>query len=190
MTPRPREQGYYPPTSYETVTEYEPYPDQPADLPYQVPYEPEYPQQTIAAMPPRERETTIPQAVRHLVRNATTFHGREDRATFWLGALGIVGSLAVAAILAMTMVLMLGFGLGSAVAGPMVVLSAALLGLGGLGGLVTLLSGGVRRLHDTGLPGWLLALWFIPFGWVAVLVLLARPGQPRRNGFGPDPAAR
>ena len=62
--------------------------------------------------------------------------------------------------------------------------------LGGFGALLTVVGGGVRRLHDTGLPGWLLALWFVPFGWIGVVVLLSRPSEPRRNRYGPDPAAR
>ncbi len=185
---RPREPGYVPAPSYETVTEYEPYPGAPTDLPYEVPYAPEYPHQAMHHVV-REQGPTLPDSVRELLRNTGVFQGRTTRSSFWLGALGIVGTLAVATIIAVTLVLIVGISIGGSAAGVMVALTGGLLVLGGLGSLFTLASAGVRRLHDSGLPGWLLALWFVPFGWIAVVVLLARPGQARRNGFGPDPDA-
>jgi uncharacterized membrane protein YhaH (DUF805 family) len=39
-----------------------------------------------------------------------------------------------------------------------------------------------RRLHDTGLPGPMSFLWFIPvIGWIIVLILLALPSKPHKR---------
>ncbi len=189
MTQRPREPGHVPPVSYEDVLEYEPYPDRAAEVPGVVTYEPDYPQQTMARVV-GDQPPTIAQAVRALLRDWGAFHGRTSRPVFWLGTLGLVGSLAVAGFVVLMLTLVVGVVLGSGPAALLLGITGTLLGLAGVGAAVTLLSGGIRRLHDSGLPGWLLALWFLPFGWIAVVVLLARTGQPGRNGFGPDPAAR
>ena len=169
MTSRPDEPGYVPAVAYEEVSEYEPYPVAPADLPAQVPYAPDYPHQTVATVP--DGQPTLPQATRTLVGQLGRFDGRLPRSTFWLGVLGVLGAFTLVATLATA-------------------LAGGLLMLGGFGALLTVVGGGVRRLHDTGLPGWLLALWFVPFGWIGVVVLLSRPSEPRRNRYGPDPAAR
>lgn len=43
----------------------------------------------------------------------------------------------------------------------------------------------VRRLHDTGLSGWLWWLQLIPVvGWLALVVLWCRPGEPTPNRYG------
>jgi len=54
--------------------------------------------------------------------------------------------------------------------------------------LVPNLAAGVRRLHDTGKPGWFLLLWLIPIvGWVVIIVFLAKAGNPGPNQYGnPD----
>lgn len=39
-----------------------------------------------------------------------------------------------------------------------------------------------RRFHDTGLPGPIFFLWFIPvIGWIIVLILLARGSKPEKR---------
>ncbi|EXF23916.1 hypothetical protein BG28_09205 [Nesterenkonia sp. AN1] len=39
-----------------------------------------------------------------------------------------------------------------------------------------------RRFHDTGLPGPVFFLWFIPIiGWIIVLILLARGSKPEKR---------
>ena len=43
----------------------------------------------------------------------------------------------------------------------------------------------VRRLHDTGVTGWLALLAFVPFGPVFLLYLAARRGDPGENRWGP-----
>lgn len=45
-----------------------------------------------------------------------------------------------------------------------------------------------RRLHDTGMSGWWQLLGLIPIiGWVIVIILTIRPGQPGANQYGQNP---
>jgi uncharacterized membrane protein YhaH (DUF805 family) len=56
--------------------------------------------------------------------------------------------------------------------------------------LAPVLSIGARRLHDTGLSGWLQLINLIPFiGWIIMIVLFARKGNLAENEFGPVPVA-
>jgi uncharacterized membrane protein YhaH (DUF805 family) len=48
----------------------------------------------------------------------------------------------------------------------------------------------VRRLHDVGGAGWMLVFLVPVVGQVLMLVWLTRPGVPRLNRFGPEPAKR
>ena len=46
----------------------------------------------------------------------------------------------------------------------------------------------IRRLHDTGKTGWLLALLIIPvIGWIVILVFLCSDSTPGENRYGPKP---
>lgn len=46
----------------------------------------------------------------------------------------------------------------------------------------------IRRLHDLGVSGWFVLCNFIPYGNIAVaVVLLFKDGQSGPNRFGPDP---
>lgn len=48
---------------------------------------------------------------------------------------------------------------------------------------------GARRLHDTGLSGWLQLLGLIPLlGAIILIVLFARSGEAAENMYGPVPA--
>jgi uncharacterized membrane protein YhaH (DUF805 family) len=47
-----------------------------------------------------------------------------------------------------------------------------------------------RRLHDVGYSGWLQLINLLPFGSLVLLVLMALPGTPGPNRFGPGPVAR
>ena len=47
---------------------------------------------------------------------------------------------------------------------------------------------GIRRLHDTGKSGWFMLIAFVPcIGAIALLVLLALPGEADQNQYGPKP---
>lgn len=51
-----------------------------------------------------------------------------------------------------------------------------------------LLSAAVRRLHDTGRPGWWYLIVLIPYvGGIVLIVLLALPGNAGPNEYGPAP---
>jgi uncharacterized membrane protein YhaH (DUF805 family) len=46
----------------------------------------------------------------------------------------------------------------------------------------------VRRLHDTGRPGWWVLIGLVPFvGAIALLVFCAMEGNRGPNAYGPDP---
>lgn len=55
--------------------------------------------------------------------------------------------------------------------------------------LMPLTSIGVRRLHDTGLSGWMMLVYFVPFiGVIVLLVLHLRKGEMVANKYGDCPA--
>ncbi len=56
--------------------------------------------------------------------------------------------------------------------------------------LIPSLSLTTRRLHDIGRSGWWQLLGLIPIlGQLALLFMLVRPSEPRRNAFGLGPAS-
>ncbi|MEC9424889.1 MAG: DUF805 domain-containing protein [Actinomycetota bacterium] len=46
---------------------------------------------------------------------------------------------------------------------------------------------GVRRLHDTGRPGWWWLINLVPFGVIAFVVFMVLDGTREANRYGPDP---
>ena len=111
--------------------------------------------------------------------------GRIDRRSWWLQYALPLAALSVLALLAD---LALGnsdlqeMATGTSGYGPIVLAV----------GLLTLpasVSGSATRLHDRGLPAWLLLIAFIPLlGQIALLVLTGFVrGDPRPNRYGPPP---
>ena len=48
---------------------------------------------------------------------------------------------------------------------------------------------GIRRFHDVGKSGWCELLWLVPvWGWVRVVRLLRREGDPAKNKYGDPPS--
>ncbi|MFA5513195.1 MAG: DUF805 domain-containing protein [Candidatus Kapaibacterium sp.] len=46
----------------------------------------------------------------------------------------------------------------------------------------------VRRLHDIGKSGLMLLVALIPIiGWIWILILMIKEGEPRENQYGPNP---
>ncbi|MGB9609076.1 MAG: DUF805 domain-containing protein [Minisyncoccia bacterium] len=46
----------------------------------------------------------------------------------------------------------------------------------------------IRRLHDIGKSGWMILIGLIPLiGWVWIIYLLAKDGDPGENKYGPNP---
>jgi uncharacterized membrane protein YhaH (DUF805 family) len=69
--------------------------------------------------------------------------------------------------------------------GPGLLLGAAWLFL-----LVPMLAVTARRLHDIGMTGWVMLVWFVPsVGSLILLVMCVIDGQSRDNNWGPDPKA-
>lgn len=106
---------------------------------------------------------TLRTAIRSSYRGYLEVAGRTSRAEFW--------RFLAFAVIARTLVVELLGGTETAVS------------LGVLAFVVPMITSGVRRLHDTGRRGW----W-----WLVVpiaLVLMALPGDPASNRFGPPPSA-
>lgn len=92
------------------------------------------------------------------------------------------------------------FYLSMLVYGLVVGIVAGMLGIGGEDGvdlailvallpfLIPIYAAGSRRLHDTGLSGWWQLIGLVPLvGFIALIVLMARAGQPGPNRFGEQP---
>ena len=108
---------------------------------------------------------------RGFLENYANFKGRDTRPEFWWFYLANV-------------ILTYGFFILGGITG------ASILGLIGLlYGLAVIVPGiaaGVRRLHDTGKTGWLMLVSLIPLvGGIILIVLLAQPGTPGANEYGP-----
>jgi uncharacterized membrane protein YhaH (DUF805 family) len=107
----------------------------------------------------------IQKAVRTCLTKYADFSGRAARPEFWWFMLALV----VVSVILNAVVAVLGM-------------------IFSLATLVPSLSAGARRLHDTGKSGWLQLLWIIPvLGWAVMIYLLAQPGEPGTNKYGPPP---
>jgi uncharacterized membrane protein YhaH (DUF805 family) len=127
------------------------------------------------------------------------FHGRARRIEFWaFSALFVIATLIANYIDALD-------GERKPVAGRFGVIELTV----SLLLLLPFLSVGARRLHDSGRSGWWMLLLYIPYlgwiaaehnrpmelvslggvavGFVALVILMALPGNPMENRFGPDP---
>lgn len=116
--------------------------------------------------------------------NTFDFRGRAQRAEYWWFLLFYVVATVVVDIMDRAFGTTLsdnGRATGMGVIGILFVLFT----------LVTALSLGVRRLHDTGRSGWWVLLSFIPLiGGIVLLVWAAQDGTPGANRFGFDPKHR
>jgi len=108
----------------------------------------------------------------NVIRQYTVFTGRAGRQEFWMFALinfGIVIALNIVTNL-------LGLGILSFIYNLAVFLPS--------------LAVTIRRLHDTDRIGWWALVALIPFlGWIILLVLMALPGTPGPNRYGPPPVS-
>ncbi len=107
---------------------------------------------------------TLPDAVKHVLRNYAEFRGRATRAEFWWWQLSV---LIAGSALGSVDASIASFGGGNAYS-P----------LGAVFGLATLLPGlavNVRRLHDIGKSGWWLVALFTAgiLGWIPIAAGLA-----------------
>lgn len=132
---------------------------------------------------------SIVDSVRTCLRRYGDFTGRARASEYWFFylALAIVNTVIFVVLLIPALVTMDPVTQEPGVLGS---IGSALLGIVVLATFVPLLAAGVRRLHDTGKSGWFYLLCLVPFfGGIIIVVLLALPGEPGPNRFGPDPRA-
>ncbi|ASN53077.1 DUF805 domain-containing protein [Sinomonas sp. R1AF57] len=118
------------------------------------------------------------EAVKRVFQKYAVFSGRASRSEYWWWFLA--SALASAVLNSIGPTVVNGQPTGTS-------------GLGGLWFLATVVPGlavAARRLHDVNLSGWLLLLAVIPvLGWIALIVMLAQPENPRGQRFDRYPAA-
>jgi uncharacterized membrane protein YhaH (DUF805 family) len=102
-------------------------------------------------------------------RKYAEFKGRASRAEYWWFVLFAVLAYVAAAIVDTALE------------------NAAPTALVLLGLLLPSLSVAVRRLHDTGRPGWWYLIALIPFGSIVLIVFFAQQGEASGNKYGPVP---
>jgi uncharacterized membrane protein YhaH (DUF805 family) len=119
----------------------------------------------------REHPMSFDEAVFRSLAKYAVFSGRARPSEFWWFML-LFASIMGLAILA-----------SAAAPGLSVILLAAAAALS-----VPALAVTVRRLHDIGAEGWMLVFLIPIAGQVLMLAWLMRPGVPRLNRYGPEPA--
>lgn len=111
---------------------------------------------------------------RGFLENYANFKGRDTRPEFWWFYLANI-------ILSYGLIL-----IGDATTGALNIIGS----LYGLAAIIPGIAAGVRRLHDTGKSGWMLLISLIPIvGAIVIIVLLAQPGTPDANEYGPPTSA-
>ncbi|WP_430298139.1 DUF805 domain-containing protein [Sinomonas sp. B1-1] len=112
------------------------------------------------------------EAVKRVFQKYAVFSGRASRSEYWWWFLA--SALASAVLNSIGPTVVNGQPTGTS-------------GLGGLWFLATVVPGlavAARRLHDVNLSGWLLLLALVPvLGWIALVVMLAQPENPRGQRF-------
>lgn len=107
----------------------------------------------------------IQKAVKTCLTRYADFNGRAARPEFWWFVLFWIVVLAVTGLI-----------------------SKYIYAIAGLALLLPGLAAGSRRLHDTGKSGWFQLIGLIPFiGALIVIYLMAQPGEPAANQYGPPP---
>jgi uncharacterized membrane protein YhaH (DUF805 family) len=107
-------------------------------------------------------------AIRNAFAHFAVFRGRSNRSEYWWFSLAY-GVFALGA-------LGLDYSLGTTLIGLLI-----------LPWVVPNLAVTVRRLHDTNHSGWLTLLVLLPFGQLAILVLMCVRSDPNANFYGAPP---
>lgn len=133
---------------------------------------------------------TFGQAVRRYFRKYADFSGRASASEYWWSVL--LGTLVGVVLYVILMVSLVASpsdpSTGEPEFTPLLGVALALYGAYALGQTIPTLAVIVRRLHDTGRSGWWYLISFVPFGSIALLVLLCQTSTPqgfafdRRNG--------
>ena len=136
---------------------------------------------------------TFQEAVATVLRKKyATFSGRAGRAEFWWFFLFTV---LVSFVLTIPLFIIIGLmaamgdnSAGAAVFGVLMVIWYILIFAVTIALFIPTLAVGARRLHDWGQTAWLLLLYFVPCGNIALIVMWALQGTPGDNAYGPKPA--
>ena len=119
-------------------------------------------------------------AVGHVIRNYARFSGRAPRSEYWY--------LWIFNLLAFVVWVIVGASLAGNVPDAITNVWISLYGLYSLFMIVPGMAVTCRRLHDTNRSGWMMLLALVPFvGAVILLIMLAQPGTPYTNTYGPPP---
>ncbi|HAN72811.1 MAG TPA: DUF805 domain-containing protein [Actinobacteria bacterium] len=130
------------------------------------------------------------QAVRTCFGKYADFSGRAARPEFWWFFLF---STLVSLVATIPFYVLIGLlaasenGAGTGVLTVLIIVWTIIVVLLSIGLIIPLLAVGARRLHDYGQTAWLLLLYFIPCGNIALIVLWALDGTPGDNPYGPRP---
>lgn len=127
-------------------------------------------------------------AIRTCLGKFTDFNGRASRAEFWwfylfTALVNIVLALPYYA-LALGGAMVTDGGTASVLFIASIVWLVAWLSVS-IALFIPFLAVGCRRLHDSGKSGWLLLLFLVPCGGLALLVLWILEGTPGENLYGP-----
>ena len=131
------------------------------------------------------------QAVRTCFGKYADFNGRAARPEFWWFFLF---STLVSLVATIPFYVLIGLlaaasenGAGTGVLTVLIIVWSIVVVLLSIALIIPLLAVGARRLHDYGQTAWLLLLYFIPCGNLALIVLWALDGTPGDNPYGPRP---
>lgn len=134
---------------------------------------------------------TFSTSIRTCLRKYADFNGRASRSEFWWFFLFTALVSLVLTIPIYVLIFMLAAASESAAGtGLLTVLTivwSLVIVAVSIALLIPLLAAGARRLHDYGQTAWLLLLYFVPCGNIALIVLWALDGTPGDNPYGPPP---
>lgn len=134
---------------------------------------------------------TFSTSIRTCLRKYADFNGRASRSEFWWFFLFTALVSLVLTIPIYVLIFMLAAASESAAGtGLLTVLTivwSLVIVAVSIALLIPLLAAGSRRLHDSGQTAWLLLLYFVPCGNIALIVLWALDGTPGDNPYGPPP---
>jgi uncharacterized membrane protein YhaH (DUF805 family) len=107
-----------------------------------------------------------------VLRNYANFSGRARRREYWMFFLA---NILVGIVLGILTVVLGRLGTG-------------LTYLYQLAIIIPSIAVGVRRLHDTGRPGWWMLVGLVPLiGFLVLIYFFVQDGQPGTNEYGPNP---
>ena len=130
-------------------------------------------------------------SVRTCLRKYADFNGRASRPEFWWFFLFTALVSLVLTIPLYVIVFLLAAAsesaAGTGVLTVLIIIWSIVMVAVSIALLIPLLAAGSRRLHDYGQTAWLLLLYFVPCGNIALIVLWALDGTPGDNPYGPRP---